>query len=177
MLLVRRSQTVGDEVRETTKTKKRQKLSLATELLDVLRWHVDHQISEDIRAMRPSRCSSTTARSRKPRCARGISLAGVREAMSAGGMEVVCIDPKNGNGQVGSDSQLALVVCFLPHRNQVLVAARRRSQISSASPSLGHPTLGVCPAGGGAALAMIGGDIRVRGSRNRPRPAPGGPRR
>ena len=75
------------------------------------------------------------------------------------------------------DSTPELVVCFLPHRNQVLVAARRRSQISSASPSLGHPTLGVCPAGGGAALAMIGGEIRVRGSRNRPRPAPGGPRR
>jgi hypothetical protein len=36
-----------------------------------------------------------------------ISLAGVREAMSAGGMEVVCIDPENENGQVGSDSQLA----------------------------------------------------------------------
>ena len=52
-------------------------------------------------------CSGTTARSRKPRCARGIFLAGVREAMGAGGMEVVCIDPKNENGQPGSDSQLA----------------------------------------------------------------------
>jgi hypothetical protein len=36
-----------------------------------------------------------------------ISLAGVREALGAGGMEVVCIGPKNENGQVGSDSQLA----------------------------------------------------------------------
>ena len=25
---------------------------------------------------------------------------------------------------------------------------------------IGHPTLGVCPAGGGAALAMIGGEVR-----------------
>jgi hypothetical protein len=36
-----------------------------------------------------------------------ISLAGVRKAMSSGGMEVVRIDPKNENGQSGSDSQLA----------------------------------------------------------------------
>ncbi len=36
-----------------------------------------------------------------------ISLAGVREAMKAGGMEVVRIGDKNKNGQVGSDSQLA----------------------------------------------------------------------
>jgi hypothetical protein len=36
-----------------------------------------------------------------------ISLADVREAMSARGMEVVCSDPKNENGQLGSDSQLA----------------------------------------------------------------------
>ncbi len=36
-----------------------------------------------------------------------ISLAGVREAMGTGGMEVVRIDPKNENGQWGSDSQLA----------------------------------------------------------------------
>jgi hypothetical protein len=27
--------------------------------------------------------------------------------MSAGGMEVVCFDPKNENGQLGSDAQLA----------------------------------------------------------------------
>jgi hypothetical protein len=50
VLLVRRSQTVGDEVMEKTKTKKRQKLFLPTELLDVLRWHVDHQIPEAIKA-------------------------------------------------------------------------------------------------------------------------------
>jgi len=36
-----------------------------------------------------------------------ISLAGVREAMGMGGMEVVRIGPRNENGQVGSDSQLA----------------------------------------------------------------------
>ena len=36
-----------------------------------------------------------------------ISLAGVREAMTSGGMEVVCVGPKNENGQLGSDSQLA----------------------------------------------------------------------
>jgi hypothetical protein len=34
-----------------------------------------------------------------------ISLAGVREAMGAGGMEVVCVDARNENGQVGSESQ------------------------------------------------------------------------
>ncbi|HVZ85803.1 MAG TPA: hypothetical protein VHG72_02465 [Polyangia bacterium] len=36
-----------------------------------------------------------------------ISLAGVREAMTSGGMELVWIGPKNENGQLGSDSQLA----------------------------------------------------------------------
>jgi integrase len=44
-LLVRRSQTVGDEVMETTKTKRRQKLFLPEGLMDVLRWHVDQHIS------------------------------------------------------------------------------------------------------------------------------------
>ena len=36
-----------------------------------------------------------------------ISLAGVREAMEAGGMEVVCIGSLNENGQLGTASQLA----------------------------------------------------------------------
>jgi integrase len=175
VLLVRRSQTVGDEVMETTKTKKRQKLFLPTELLDVLRWHVDHQIPEDIRvktdllfpsetggfraasvlkvpfertaeaiklgkrvtprAMRRTYQDLARAAEMKDLVTRAISghateqmqqhystvaqtemrqgiakiisLAGVREAMSAGGMEVVCIDPRNENGQLGSDSQLA----------------------------------------------------------------------
>jgi integrase len=175
VLLVRRSQTVGDEVMETTKTKKRQKLFLPTELLDVLRWHVDHQIPEAIKAktdlLFPSETGGFRAASAlkapfektggaiklgkrvTPRSMRRtyqdlaraaemkdlvtraisghateqmqqhystvaqtemrqgiakiISLAGVREAMGAGGMEVVCIDPKNENGQLGSDSQLA----------------------------------------------------------------------
>ena len=36
-----------------------------------------------------------------------ISLAGVREAMKAGGIEVVSIGDKNKNGQMGVESQLA----------------------------------------------------------------------
>jgi len=36
-----------------------------------------------------------------------ISLAGVREAMGAGGMEVVRAGPKNENGQLGTASKLA----------------------------------------------------------------------
>jgi len=50
VLLVRRSQRVGSEVMETTKTKTRQKLFLPTALMDVLRWHVEHQISDSVRA-------------------------------------------------------------------------------------------------------------------------------
>ena len=175
VLLVRRSQTVGDEVMETTKTKKRQKLFLPTELLDVLRWHVDHQIHEAIKAktdlLFPSETGGFRAASAlkvpfektseaiklgkrvTPRAMRRtyqdlaraaemkdlvtraisghateqmqqhystvaqtemrqgiakiISLAGVREAMTSGGMEVVCVGAKNENGQLGSDSQLA----------------------------------------------------------------------
>jgi integrase len=175
VLLVRRSQTVGDEVMETTKTKKRQKLFLPTELLDVLRWHVDHQIPEVIESktdlLFPSETGGFRAASalKKPfektgeaiglgKCvtpramrrtyqdlaraaemkdlvtraisghateqmqqhystvaqaemrqgiAKIISLAGVREAMNPGGMEVVCFDPKNENGQPGSPPQLA----------------------------------------------------------------------
>ncbi|HEY4177971.1 MAG TPA: site-specific integrase [Kofleriaceae bacterium] len=41
LLIIRRSQTHGDEVMETTKTDLHQRLTLPPELLDVLRWHVD----------------------------------------------------------------------------------------------------------------------------------------
>jgi integrase len=175
VLLVRRSQTVGDEVMETTKTKKRQKLFLPKALMDVLQWHVEHQIPVRIAAesdlLFPSETGGFRSRSvldkpfrevaaaiklgRRvtPRgmrrtyqdlaraaemkdlvtraisghateqmqqhystvaqteiregIAKIISLAGVREAMGAGGMEVVRIDPRNENGQVGTASQLA----------------------------------------------------------------------
>jgi integrase len=41
ILLVRRSQTLGDEVMERTKTGYRQRLALPRELMDILRWHAD----------------------------------------------------------------------------------------------------------------------------------------
>lgn len=41
VLLVRRSQTLGDEVMNTTKTHKRQRIALPKDLIDILRWHVD----------------------------------------------------------------------------------------------------------------------------------------
>lgn len=44
VLLIRRSQTIGDDVMETTKTDLHQRLTLPKELLDVLRWHVDEQL-------------------------------------------------------------------------------------------------------------------------------------
>jgi len=44
ILLIRRSQTIGDEVMETTKTDLHQRLTLPRELLDVLKWHVDDVI-------------------------------------------------------------------------------------------------------------------------------------
>jgi hypothetical protein len=44
ILLIRRSQTIGDEVMETTKTDLHQRLALPRELMDVLRWHVDEQL-------------------------------------------------------------------------------------------------------------------------------------
>lgn len=44
LLLVRRSQTIGDEVMETTKTDLHQRLALPREVLDVLRWHVEEQL-------------------------------------------------------------------------------------------------------------------------------------
>lgn len=44
LLLIRRSQTLGDEVMETTKTDLHQRLTLPRELLKVLRWHVETQL-------------------------------------------------------------------------------------------------------------------------------------
>jgi hypothetical protein len=44
VLLIRRSQTIGEDVMETTKTDLHQRLTLPRELLDVLRWHVDEQL-------------------------------------------------------------------------------------------------------------------------------------
>lgn len=44
ILLIRRSQTLGTEVMETTKTDLHQRLTLPRELLQVLRWHVDEQL-------------------------------------------------------------------------------------------------------------------------------------
>lgn len=43
-LLVRRSQTLGDEVMATTKTKKRYAIDLPEEAMNVLRWHVETQL-------------------------------------------------------------------------------------------------------------------------------------
>jgi integrase len=44
-LLVRRSQTVGDEVMKTTKQKKRYGIELPKEAMDVLRWHIETQLT------------------------------------------------------------------------------------------------------------------------------------
>jgi integrase len=40
--VIRRSQTIGDEVMETTKTDRHQRLALPPHMMDVLRWHVDN---------------------------------------------------------------------------------------------------------------------------------------
>ncbi len=45
VLLVRRSQTVGEEVMNTTKTKKKQRTHVPPELIDVLRWHIETQLT------------------------------------------------------------------------------------------------------------------------------------
>ena len=42
ILLIRRSQTLGDEVMETTKTDLHQRLTLPPELIDVLKWHIEN---------------------------------------------------------------------------------------------------------------------------------------
>ncbi len=44
VLLVRRSQTVGNEVMNKTKTGFRQRISLPKQVMDVLRWHVETQL-------------------------------------------------------------------------------------------------------------------------------------
>jgi len=44
VLLVRRSQTIGDDAMETTKTDLHQRLTLPREVLAVLRWHVEEQV-------------------------------------------------------------------------------------------------------------------------------------
>ena len=43
-LLVRRSQTLGDEVMRTTKQKRRYSIDLPEEAIKVLRWHVETQL-------------------------------------------------------------------------------------------------------------------------------------
>jgi integrase len=45
VILVRRSHTLGDEIMKTTKTGLRQRISVPSELIDVLRWHVDTQLT------------------------------------------------------------------------------------------------------------------------------------
>jgi len=44
VLLVRRSQTVGEEVMNTTKTKRKQRTHVPAALVEVLRWHVETQL-------------------------------------------------------------------------------------------------------------------------------------
>jgi integrase len=44
VILVRRSHTIGDELMNTTKTKLRQRITVPSELMDVLRWHVNTQL-------------------------------------------------------------------------------------------------------------------------------------
>jgi hypothetical protein len=44
VLLIRRSQTIGVQVMETTKTDLHQRLTLPKELLDVLKWHINEQL-------------------------------------------------------------------------------------------------------------------------------------
>jgi site-specific recombinase XerC len=45
ILLVRQSHTEGDEVMATTKTKTRQRITLPTVLVDILRWHIATQLT------------------------------------------------------------------------------------------------------------------------------------
>lgn len=44
VILVRRSHTIGEELMNTTKTKLRQRITVPSEVMDVLRWHVDTQL-------------------------------------------------------------------------------------------------------------------------------------
>lgn len=41
VILVRRSRALGDEYMKTTRTKLRQRITVPSEVVDVLRWHVD----------------------------------------------------------------------------------------------------------------------------------------
>ena len=45
VILVRRSHTLGDEFMKTTKTGLRQRITVPSEVLDVLRWHVETQLA------------------------------------------------------------------------------------------------------------------------------------
>jgi integrase len=47
VLLIRQSHTEGQEVMATTKTKIRQRITLPPVLLDILRWHIDTQLTTD----------------------------------------------------------------------------------------------------------------------------------
>ena len=42
LLYVRRSQTLGDEIMPTTKTKRNQRIALPASVVDILRWHIDN---------------------------------------------------------------------------------------------------------------------------------------
>ena len=44
VILVRRSHTIGEELMNTTKTKLRQRITVPSEIVDVLRWHVTTQL-------------------------------------------------------------------------------------------------------------------------------------
>lgn len=45
VILVRRSHTIGDEIMETTKTKLRQRINVPAEVMEVLRWHEQTQLT------------------------------------------------------------------------------------------------------------------------------------
>ncbi len=82
-LLVRRSQTVGDEVMRTTKTGKRYGIDLPEEAMRVLRWHVETQLAtpemEDSDLLFPS----VTGRFRSPSVLNG-PFADVVETLGLG---------------------------------------------------------------------------------------------
>ena len=66
VLLVRRSQTMGDEVMNTTKTKQHQRIELPPELVSILRWHLDQLPAgkmRDSELLFPSEKGSFRARS------------------------------------------------------------------------------------------------------------------
>lgn len=78
ILLVRRSQTVGEEVMNTTKTKKRQRIFLPGDLIDVLRWHVEQPTWKKAQAsdlLFPSKLGTFLARSVLDRPFRAVAKA------------------------------------------------------------------------------------------------------